>query len=164
MSVNGTNPSNSRSWAVFGELAWTFAPQIKVTLGGRYFEDRRRQDVNSATFGAASADSNSAKFSAFSPRFNLSWTPSDSATFYLNAPRVSAAAASIGYRQDLVLSLFLRPMIRIRSGAMNLADALDRPIIGLMPSFRSITTTGRECSPLSLRTVFPCNTSSMETI
>ncbi|MBK6721008.1 MAG: TonB-dependent receptor [Sphingomonadales bacterium] len=87
ISVNGTNPSNSRSWAVFGELAWTRAPQLKVTLGGRYFEDKRKQDVNSATFGAASSDTNSAKFSAFSPRFNLSWTPSDSATLYVNVAK-----------------------------------------------------------------------------
>lgn len=87
IGVDGTNPSDSRSWAVFGEGTWAFTPTLAATLGGRYFEDRRTQDVASETFGGASADANKATFSAFSPRFNLAWTPSDTLMMYFNVAK-----------------------------------------------------------------------------
>ena len=82
---SGTSPSDSDSGAVFGELAWRFAPRFELTLGGRYFQDQRTQKASSITFGAATSDTGDKTFSTFSPRLNLKWTPGDNWSLYANA-------------------------------------------------------------------------------
>ena len=84
LSTDGTSPSDSVSWSVFGEATWAISPALHATFGGRYFEDRRTQDIASTTFGTPSADEGKVTFSAFSPRVNLMWSPSENFNLYLN--------------------------------------------------------------------------------
>lgn len=86
-SARGTYPDNSRSWAVFGEAYYKVTPELTATLGGRYFEDRRNQNLQSALFGSVSVDRGRESFHSFSPRFNLSWQPNDEVNFYANAAK-----------------------------------------------------------------------------
>jgi iron complex outermembrane receptor protein len=85
--ADGTNPDSSRSWAVFGEASYRIVPTLTALVGLRYFEDRRVQDSSSTIFGAAAIDRGSATFHALSPRFNLSWQPSDRITIYTNVAK-----------------------------------------------------------------------------
>lgn len=87
LTTDGTSPSDSESWSVFGELTWQFAPTLSATIGGRYFEDDREQDIASTTFGGPSADSGTSSFDAFSPRVNLMWNPNDNVNLYLNVAK-----------------------------------------------------------------------------
>ncbi|HKT53246.1 MAG TPA: TonB-dependent receptor, partial [Caulobacteraceae bacterium] len=75
LAGSGTSPSNSQSWAVFGEGTYKLTPRLTALVGLRYFEDRRKQDSTQTTFGFTSVDVNSAKFTSLSPRFNLSCQP-----------------------------------------------------------------------------------------
>jgi len=87
LTSTGTSPSDSKSWAVFGEATWQISSTLQATVGGRYFEDSRTQDVSSVTFGTPTADTGKETFSTFSPRLNLMWTPSDSWNFYANVAK-----------------------------------------------------------------------------
>jgi iron complex outermembrane receptor protein len=87
LTTRGTSPSNSRSWAVFGELTYKIMDNLEATVGGRYFEDKRKQDAFSSFFGIASVDKNSDTFTAFSPRFNLLWRATDDLNLYVNVAK-----------------------------------------------------------------------------
>jgi outer membrane receptor protein involved in Fe transport len=84
LGTDGTSPSDSRSWAVFGEASYRFVPSLEATIGLRYFEDRRTQDISSTAFGVSATDQGTDTFSSLSPRFNLSWSVSDNANLYFN--------------------------------------------------------------------------------
>ena len=87
LSTLGTFPSNSESWAVFGEGTYKIVPTVTALVGLRYFEDRRIQDLTSVTFGAPATDQGRAKFHALSPRFNLSWQPNARLNLYANVAK-----------------------------------------------------------------------------
>jgi outer membrane receptor protein involved in Fe transport len=78
----GTNPSNSRSWAVFGDATYHIVPRLEATLGLRYFEDDRSQNSTSTVFGVGSTDVGSATFHALTPRYNLLWHATDTLNLY----------------------------------------------------------------------------------
>jgi outer membrane receptor protein involved in Fe transport len=87
VSNSGTFPSNSESWAIFGEVAYSVISQVTATVGGRYFEDRRIQDTTSVVFGNTRVDKGEATFTAFSPRFNLAYRPNDQVNLYANVAK-----------------------------------------------------------------------------
>ncbi len=63
----------TEQWAVFGEVSRSFMDDAwNVLFGLRYFEDDRSNLTGSETFDAVS------------PRFNVSFTPSENALVYLN--------------------------------------------------------------------------------
>ena len=86
-SASGTYPSDSRSWAGFGEGTYVIAPKVTALVGIRYFEDKRDQDAVSAFLGSPVFDIRSAKFTALTPRFNLSWQPNRAVNLYVNAAK-----------------------------------------------------------------------------
>jgi outer membrane receptor protein involved in Fe transport len=117
LATEGTNPSNSRSWAAFGEGSYRIASNLTALVGLRYFEDRRYQNSVSTVFGVPSTDIASAKFHALSPRFNLAWQPIDQLHLYANVAKgfrsggfnLTAASAGLGtvpaaYKPDTVWS------------------------------------------------------------
>lgn len=85
--VRGTSPSDSESWAVFGEASYKLTDTLTAAGGLRYFEDRRRQDSVSTVFNSPAVDRGTATFHALSPRFNLAWQPNDDVNLYANVAR-----------------------------------------------------------------------------
>ena len=81
-SADGTNPENSRSWAIFGQGYYQLTPVLEATLGLRYFKDRQRQDDTSTSFGFTTYDQGSQTFTSTSPRLDLSWHVSDGFNLY----------------------------------------------------------------------------------
>lgn len=81
-SDDGTNPENSRSWAVFGQGYYWLTPSLEATLGLRYFRDQQRQDTTSSFLGTTSHDQGVQTFTATSPRVDLSWHASDNLNLY----------------------------------------------------------------------------------
>lgn len=117
LSSNGTNPSNSRSWAVFGEASYNITHRLSALVGLRYFEDHRNQNDVSTVLGTSAIDIGSAKFHALTPRFNLAWQPVDQLHLYANVAKgfrsggfnVTSAGAGFGnvpqsYKPDSVWS------------------------------------------------------------
>lgn len=85
--LQGTNPSNSRSWAAFGEASYKLFDSLTVLGGLRYFEDRRTQDNTSTVLNTPAVDQGKATFHALSPRFNVSWQPTQDVNIYANVAR-----------------------------------------------------------------------------
>ncbi|WP_219895052.1 TonB-dependent receptor [Aquisediminimonas profunda] len=84
LSVSGTSPENSKSFAAFGEASYQIMPTLNLLVGLRYFEDKRTQHSVSSIFGNAAVDNGKGKFHALSPRFNLSWQPNRNINVYAN--------------------------------------------------------------------------------
>jgi len=85
--IAGTEPDNSKSWAVFGEASYKLLDSLTVLAGLRYFEDRRHQDTTSTVFNSPANDRGSAKFDTLNPRFNISWQPTDDVNLYTNVAK-----------------------------------------------------------------------------
>jgi len=83
----GGSTATSKSWAVFGEGSYRLLPDVTATIGGRYFQDQRGFNSNSIALGTAAHDVGNQTFDAFSPHFNLAWTPTDQLDLYLNAAK-----------------------------------------------------------------------------
>jgi iron complex outermembrane recepter protein len=81
-SGDGTNPENSRSWAIFGQGHYRLTSTLEATLGLRYFQDRQQQAVTSTSFGYTTYDAGTQTFSSTSPRIDLSWHVSDNVNLY----------------------------------------------------------------------------------
>lgn len=81
-SGDGTNPENSRSWAIFGQGHYRLTSALEATLGLRYFQDRQQQALTSTSFGYTTYDAGTQTFSSTSPRFDLSWHVSDNVVLY----------------------------------------------------------------------------------
>lgn len=81
-SGDGTNPEDSRSWAIFGQGHYRLTSTLEATLGLRYFEDRQRQAVTSTSFGYTTYDRGTQTFTSTSPRLDLSWHVSDNVNIY----------------------------------------------------------------------------------
>jgi iron complex outermembrane recepter protein len=85
---------------VFGELEYALAPELKVTVGGRYFnvettQSRKDGGILFSKFGAIIAGRNidpprttaTQTENGFNPRFAVTWEPSQDVTLYANAAR-----------------------------------------------------------------------------
>jgi iron complex outermembrane recepter protein len=81
-SADGTNPENSRSWAIFGQGYYRLTSTLEATLGLRYFQDRQVQDDTSTSFGFTADDQGAQTFSSTSPRLDLSWHANDNLNLY----------------------------------------------------------------------------------
>ena len=84
----------SESIAVFGEMSYEFMDGKLVPLVGlRYFEDDRDFTETATLFAGTpneappTAESGSASFDSWNPRFNLSYYPNDNTTLYFNAAK-----------------------------------------------------------------------------
>lgn len=72
--------SDSKAWAVFGEMTWPlFDNKLEATLGLRYFEDERSRRDEPDLIGQVES-----KFDNVSPRVNIAWHPSDDWMIYGN--------------------------------------------------------------------------------
>lgn len=87
LSADGTNPDDSRSWAVFGEGSYKLRSDLTALIGLRYFHDRRSQYTTSTAFGSTTVDTGKGSFHAVSPRFNLSWQPGEDVNLYANVAK-----------------------------------------------------------------------------
>ncbi len=77
---NSTTGITSESISFFGEASWALMDGTLIPLVGvRYFEDKR--SVFSSNDASLAQEE---KFTSTNPRFNLSWLPSDTSTYYLN--------------------------------------------------------------------------------
>ncbi|WP_430388321.1 TonB-dependent receptor [Blastomonas fulva] len=75
---SGDDPVDSESWAIFGEGSYAFTDQLELTLGARYYDDRRSSGaVIPVTV------TRRAKFDAFSPKATLRYKWSDDSSTYL---------------------------------------------------------------------------------
>ena len=73
----GTDPVDSESYAVFGEVTWSATDRLDLSLGGRYYDDER--ETGSTVPVAATITAN---FDKFSPRLNASYKLDDVSTVY----------------------------------------------------------------------------------
>jgi len=88
---------NTKTWSVFADFTYDFSDQWSLSLGGRYTSDKRTSDVlrqtkiggTSPIFGgsaipiATTSDFHgSEKFTKFTPRVSLDWTPNDDNLVY----------------------------------------------------------------------------------
>ncbi|TGX48742.1 TonB-dependent receptor [Sphingomonas gei] len=95
--VNAQFPATARELALFGEGSYRLGDQWKVTLGGRLFEQRLTNASDAyGTFvlltqgSYTQTTSDTRRFSGFSPKASLTWTPGEDLMVY--------ALASKGYR------------------------------------------------------------------
>jgi outer membrane receptor protein involved in Fe transport len=119
LETSNDNVTDSESWAVYGEVTYRAESiPVAVTLGLRYYEEKRSFDQNSLlrflgtgvtieTVGTTSTDENS-----LNPRLNVAWHPTDDGMIYLSATKgfrsgmlnsnalVSAANAALGTSFD----------------------------------------------------------------
>ncbi|MFN2473404.1 MAG: TonB-dependent receptor [Sphingomicrobium sp.] len=92
----------TKVWAVFGDFTYNISPQLAVSLGGRYTDDRRHSTIlrqnlirgGSPLFGGAFGFGNGTviattssfdgrrKDTAFTPRASISFKPDSNNTFY----------------------------------------------------------------------------------
>ncbi|MEE4209961.1 MAG: TonB-dependent receptor [Parvularcula sp.] len=90
---NAATITTSESWAVFGEAHLDITEALTFTAGLRYFEDKRSvSEKIQSSFGDAQLPDQdlgavNAKFSAFSPRFNLAYDVNDDVLIYANIAR-----------------------------------------------------------------------------
>ena len=81
--TQGTAPVDSDSFAVFGELSYDFSERLTASVGLRYFDEDQEPErflLGGPTPMDISPPDQS--FDALTPRFNLLWRLSDSASLY----------------------------------------------------------------------------------
>ena len=78
-------PLRTKSFAVYGEASYElFDGKLTPLIGLRYFNDKRSAEGTTFFNGVSTFDSGGKTFHAVSPRFNLTWKPSDTALVYGN--------------------------------------------------------------------------------
>ncbi|MBY0304644.1 MAG: TonB-dependent receptor [Sphingomonas sp.] len=81
-------PLKTESFAIFGEASYSlFDGKLIPLIGLRYFNDTRTASGPTTFGGVTAVDSGRGKFDALSPRFNLTYKPSDDALVYINVAR-----------------------------------------------------------------------------
>jgi len=85
--ISVTSSSESKAWAVFGELAWNATDSLTVSSGLRYFHENRTLTAISANFGIPGTNNNSGDFSSVNPRFNVSYKFSPDDMAYVSAAK-----------------------------------------------------------------------------
>ena len=86
-------PQEFKQIAVFGEASYEILPQLKATVGLRYFNfDNSFSTTEYGFFGpygdlTPGGSQSEAKQSGLNPKFNLSWTPTRDLTLYTTAAK-----------------------------------------------------------------------------
>lgn len=100
-TVNDRNQIFSEGWAVYGDATYSaFDRKLDVTVGGRYYTEKRRFVENSQLEIAGSIIPNSSTTrssnNTFNPRFNIAYHASDDGLLY--------AGATKGFRSGAISS------------------------------------------------------------
>ncbi len=100
-TVNDKNRLYSRSWAVYGEATYSaFEDKLDITIGGRYYEEKRRfvEDSQLEIAGAVIPTQSTTRASnnTFNPRFNISYHPTEDGMLY--------AEVAKGFRSGAITS------------------------------------------------------------
>ena len=83
-----TNDDTSEQTALFGEIVYAFSEKFSGTVGLRYFNDDRERSSTVGQFGPPAPNPDqSGSFDALSPRFVLSYRPSDDTLVYASASK-----------------------------------------------------------------------------
>lgn len=86
-NINSTGKIDTRAFAIFGELSYAlFDERLVATVGGRYFEDKRKT-AGFDRYTNAATPSQKGTFDTFNPRFNLSYKLSDDFLVYGNVAK-----------------------------------------------------------------------------
>jgi iron complex outermembrane receptor protein len=102
MITSGTAPTDSESWAVFGELSYAVSDRLTASFGLRYFEEDQEPSIFRLG-GPAPVDMSpeDQSFDAVTPRLNLLWSLSDDTSVYATVSKgfrsggVNGAGSSI---------------------------------------------------------------------
>lgn len=141
-NINSTGKIKTTAFAAFGEASYQLVEdRLTLTVGGRYFEDKRTTS-GFDRYAAAATPGQSATFHSFNPRFNLSWKVSNSFLFYANVAKgfrsgsfqtpaqAAAASAAVGFtiptaiQPDKVWSYELGAKGKLADGVITLDAAL----------------------------------------
>ena len=88
LAYDSNGVTRSESWSIFGSAGYDITSRLTLSVGGRYFEEKRRS-VNSTAFGGGpfSTLDQSGKFHSFNPRIDLSYKTSPDGLVYFNAAK-----------------------------------------------------------------------------
>jgi outer membrane receptor protein involved in Fe transport len=76
---------NTTNWALFGDVTYEFSEQWNVSIGARYFDDKR---VTTDIIGVYIGDEEIVqKFDDISPRFNVAFHPNENSTVFFQAAK-----------------------------------------------------------------------------
>lgn len=75
------------SYAAYAQFRYQVTDKLRATVGGRYTTDDKSYQMDSAVGGVPRLSSDSGKFSAFTPRFVLDYTPTDETLVYASISR-----------------------------------------------------------------------------
>lgn len=108
-NINSSGQIKTRAYAAFGELSYALLDErLVATVGGRYFNDRRRTS-GFDRYTSTSTPGNAATFDTFNPRFNLSYKFADNFLIFGNVAKgfrsgsfqtpaqAAAASAALGF-------------------------------------------------------------------
>lgn len=110
-------PLKTESFAVFGEASYSlFDGKLIPLVGLRYFRDTRSASGPTTFGGVTTVDSGRGTFDAVSPRFNLTYKPSDQALIYVNIARgfrsgtiQTGAQAQLGQLSGVTTGVIIDP-------------------------------------------------------
>lgn len=110
-------PLKTESFAFFGEASYSlFDGKLIPLIGLRYFNDVRTASGPTTFGGVTAVDSGRGNFDALSPRFNLTYKPSDQALIYVNVARgfrsgtiQTGAQALLGQLSGVTTGVIIRP-------------------------------------------------------
>jgi iron complex outermembrane receptor protein len=75
------------SYAAYAQFRYQLTDKLRATVGGRYTTDDKSYQMDSSVGGAPRLSSDSGKFTAFTPRFALDYTPTDETLAYASISR-----------------------------------------------------------------------------
>lgn len=75
------------SYAAYAQFRYQVTDKLRATVGGRYTTDDKSYQMDSSVGGVPRLSSDSGKFSAFTPRFVLDYTPTDETLVYASVSR-----------------------------------------------------------------------------
>ena len=90
---------NTKTWSIFADFTYDFTDQWALSLGGRYTSDKRTSDIlrqskiggtspifggSAIPFATTSDFHGSEKFTKFTPRISVDWTPNDDQLLYVS--------------------------------------------------------------------------------
>lgn len=78
---------HNTSYALFGEANYQITDKLNALVGLRYFNDHRRFDATSVSFGFPALDQGDSTFHSVDPRFNLAYAFSPTSMVYANVAK-----------------------------------------------------------------------------
>jgi len=75
------------SYAAYAQFRYQLTDKLRATVGGRYTTDDKSYKMTSSVAGVGRVMSDSGKFSAFTPRVALDYTPTDETLVYASISR-----------------------------------------------------------------------------